>query len=147
MRAFGMSDISSLRTCRREEHVCGAAYMDSCCMGLAVTFGLFFFEETSREALTKSTFPVSYCMYSWCGVLSCCFSTSISVIVNMAADCIEIYSSRSTGIWSSCVTFVILLTTMKWVRVSMRPTYILYVLLAVIDVDRLLFGSVLSSGA
>jgi hypothetical protein len=43
MRAFGMSDISSLRTCRREEHVCGAAYMDSCCMGLAVTFGLFFF--------------------------------------------------------------------------------------------------------
>jgi hypothetical protein len=36
---------------------------------------------------------------------------------------------------------------MKWVRVSMRPTYILYVLLAVIDVDRLLFGSVLSSGA
>jgi hypothetical protein len=65
----------------------------------------------------------------------------------MAADCIEIYSSRSTGIWNSCVTFVILLTTMKWVRVSMRPTYILYVLLAVIDVDRLLFGSVLSSGA
>jgi hypothetical protein len=39
MRASGMSDISSLRNCSRDEYVCGAAYMDSCCMGLAVYIG------------------------------------------------------------------------------------------------------------